>query len=34
MVDIEFTEADQTGERRGWYMGRRVKDVDITVMKK
>ena len=34
MVDIEFTEADQTGERRGWYMGRRVKDVDITVSKK
>ena len=34
MVDIVFTEADQSGERKGWYMGRRVKDVDITVSEK
>ena len=34
MVDIEFTEADQSGERKGWYLGRRTKDVDITVSKK
>lgn len=33
MVEITFTEADQTGERRGWYMGTRTKDVDITVKK-
>lgn len=31
MVDIKFTEQDQSGERRGWYMGTRTKDVDITV---
>ena len=34
MVEIPFTEADQTGERKGWYMGARIKDVDITVLKK
>ena len=34
MVDIEFTDADQTGERKGWYFGKRTKDVDITVSKK
>ena len=34
MVDILFTEADQSGERKGWYMGKRIKDVDITVSKK
>ena len=34
MVDIMFTEADQSGERKGWYMGSRTKDVDITVLKK
>ena len=33
MVEITFTEADQTGERKGWYMGTRTKDVDITVKK-
>ena len=34
MIDIRFTEADQNGERKGWYMGTRTKDVDITVSKK
>jgi len=34
MVEIEFTEENQTGERKGWYMGVRTKDVDITVLKK
>ena len=34
MIDIQFTEADQSGERKGWFMGTRTKDVDITVYKK
>ncbi|MBO4600494.1 MAG: radical SAM-associated putative lipoprotein [Bacteroidales bacterium] len=34
MVEVEFTEENQTGERKGWYMGTRTKDVDITVSKK
>lgn len=34
MVDIRFSEQDQSGERRGWYMGTRTKDVDITVSQK
>lgn len=34
MVEVEFTPDDQTAERKGWYMGTRTKDVDITVFKK
>ena len=33
MVDVSFAEADQTAERKGWYMGKRTVDVDITVSK-
>lgn len=34
IIDVKFTPEDQTGERKGWYMGTRTKDVDITVSKK
>lgn len=34
MIDVVFTSADQSGERKGWYQGTSTKDVDITVVKK
>ena len=34
MVEVEFKEESQSGERKGWYMGSRTKDVDITVSEK
>jgi putative lipoprotein (rSAM/lipoprotein system) len=33
MVPVNFAEGEQTGDRKGWYLGTRTKDVDITVMK-
>lgn len=33
MVTVNFTDGEQTVERKGWYMGTRTKDVDITVIK-
>lgn len=34
MMEVNFTKEDQTSEGRGWYVGTRTKDVDITVNKK
>ena len=34
MVPVNFADGEQTEERRGWRMGTRTKDVDITVFKK
>ena len=34
MMEVKFTENEQTETRKGWYAGKREKDVDITVMKK
>lgn len=34
MIDIKFMPEEQTEERKGWYMGTRIKDVDITVLEK
>ena len=34
MVEVSFAEAEQTAGRKGWYFGKRTKDVDITVSKK
>lgn len=34
MMEVTFTKEDQTAEGRGWYVGTRTKDVDITVEKK
>ncbi len=34
MVPVNFAEGEQSGERKGWRLGTRTKDVDITVMKK
>ena len=34
MIAINFSDGEQSGERRGWYVGKRTKDVDITVSKK
>lgn len=31
IIDVIFTEGDQTKPREGWYQGAREKDVDITV---
>ena len=34
LLEVRFTENEQTGTRKGWYVGKREKDVDITVSKK
>lgn len=34
LLEVKFTESEQTEGRKGWYAGMREKDVDITVMKK
>ncbi len=33
MLEVNFSEGEAAGTRRGWYMGIRIKDVDITVKK-
>ena len=33
MLEVNFAEGEAAGTRRGWYMGTRIKDVDITVKK-
>ena len=33
MLDVNFADAESASPRKGWYMGTRIKDVDITVKK-